>query len=191
MQPLIADSPYRVDLAHGGLWGPALIESERRLGDLVGVFEDEVARQALPADRMVYRVMAHMPVPEGAEGGLFFGTSFIEPGCVGDEYFMTRGHLHRKIDTAEYYWGIRGEGLLILMDENRSCRAERVRPGSLHYIPGGVAHRLANTGPQTLAVGACWGSEAGHDYSTIEQHGFSARLKSIRGVPTLIGVDPT
>lgn len=191
MQFLILDSPYRVDPVRGDLQGPGLITSERHLGDLQGVFEDEASRQALPADCLVYRVTAHMPVSQGTEGGLYFGTSFIEPGRVGDEYFMTRGHLHQKIEAAEYYWGIRGEGMLILMDENRRCTAQRVRPGSLHYIPGKVAHRLANTGKEVLAVGACWGAEAGHDYAAIEQHGFSARLKAVDGVAALIPVDAT
>ena len=35
--------------------------------------------------------------------------------------------------------------MLILMDRERNTWAERMMPGSLHYIPGGVAHRVANT----------------------------------------------
>ncbi|QNN25488.1 glucose-6-phosphate isomerase [Planctomycetales bacterium ZRK34] len=181
----ISDTLYRIGHT-GQLEGPELATSQRTIGDLSGVFENEAARQAMSADRVVYRVTACMPVPDGTPGGLYFGTSFIESGRVGDEYFMTRGHWHRKIDTAEYYWGIAGEGVLILMDEARRCWAERVVPGSLHYIPGRVAHRLANVGDQMLAVGACWGSEAGHDYAAIERDGFSARLKSIDGAPTLV-----
>jgi glucose-6-phosphate isomerase len=172
---------------HTGLRpGPGVVVSQRTIGELSGLFADEAARTALPSDRLAYRVVAHLPVPEGKEGGLFFGASHVEPGLVGDEYFMTKGHLHAKLDTGEYYWGLRGEGMLILMDEQRRCWAERVFPGSLHYIPGKVAHRLANTGSTTLSVGACWLADAGHDYSTIARHGFSARLRRIDGVPRLV-----
>ena len=62
------------------------------------------------------------------------------------------------------------------MDENGYCRWEKVFPGSVHYIPGNVAHRLANTGTETLRVGACWPSDAGHDYATIAANGFTKRL---------------
>ncbi len=67
------------------------------------------------------------------------------------------------------------------MDEKRHCRLELLRRGSLHYIPGGVAHRVANTGKVPLDFWACWPSAAGHDYGTIEQAGFSARLFAIEG----------
>ncbi len=165
--------------------GPGITVSQRVIGDLVGLFEDEAARAALPQDRLAYRVVAHMPVPEGTAGGLFFGTSHVEPGLVGDEYMMTKGHLHAKPDTGEYYWGLSGHGMLLLMDERRACWAEPVFPGSLHYIPGRVAHRLANTGDTVLSVGACWLAEAGHDYAAIARHGFSARLKRVDGRPRL------
>ena len=48
--------------------------------------------------------------------------------------------------------------------------------GSVHYIPGNVAHRLANTGTEVLRVGACWPSDAAHDYATIAASGFMKRL---------------
>lgn len=178
--------PFRVDLQSGVLSGEHLIHSVRRLGALGGCFEEESVRAAMDQDRVVYRVSALMPVKDGTPGGLFFGTSFVEPGRVGAEYFMTKGHFHQQRDSAEYYWGIQGEGVLILMDEQRRCWGETVSPGSLHYIPGRVAHRLANTGEVTLVVGACWPADAGHDYASIAEQGFSARLKCVSGKPALI-----
>lgn len=186
MHMTILEPTAQMNPASGTLCGAGITETTRRLGDLAGVFADEQARQALPQDRVAYRVLAHMTVPEGKEGGLYFGTSYLEPGLVGEEYFITKGHLHAKLDTGEYYWGLAGEGALILMDEARRCWAERVFPGSLHYIPGKVAHRLANTGNTTLAVGACWLSESGHDYRTITERGFSARLLRVDGQPRLV-----
>ena len=77
-------------------------------------------------------------------------------------------------------------GALILMDEAGKTWFEAMRPGSLHYIPGFVAHRLANTGDVPLRVGACWPSDAGHDYASIASAGFTARLMCVHGVPTLV-----
>lgn len=135
---------------------------------------------------MVYTVQAWFPVPEGTPGGLFFGTSTIMHGKVGDEYFMTKGHFHSKSDRAEFYWGIQGKGILILMDRDRNTWAEQVYPGSLHYIGDDIAHRLANTGNENLIVGACWPSDAGYDYKEIAVNGFSARLIDVFGKPVLV-----
>ena len=108
------------------------------------------------------------------------------PGKVGDEYFMTKGHFHSNIDRAEFYWGVEGEGMLILMNEARDVWAERMYPGSLHYIPGGIAHRVANVGNSILTFAASWPSDAGHNYGIIAREGFARRLKEVNGKPELI-----
>lgn len=172
----------KIDFQTGRLSGQ-VIESEKRLGALKNVFRDEAARQSMPQGTLVYAVQMHKAEKEGKEGGLLFGTSFVYPGLVGNEYFMTRGHFHSKADTAEYYWCIAGEGVLLLMDEGRNWSAEKMYPGSLHYIKGKTAHRLANTGDRLLTVGACWPADAGHDYKTIEDGGFSVRLLCVNGQP--------
>jgi glucose-6-phosphate isomerase len=170
----------------GELRGKSIREQRRALRDLAGVFTDEAARQAMDGGQPVYRVQLYLPVEEGTEGGLFFGNTTIEPGRVGDEYFMTKGHFHAKRDRGEYYWCLRGRGALILMGEDRSCRVEWMAPGSLHYIPGHTAHRVANTGEEPLTFGACWPADAGHDYDSIARDGFSMRLRCIDGRPALV-----
>jgi glucose-6-phosphate isomerase len=127
-----------------------------------------------------------MPVEENQEGGLFYGTTNIETGKVGDEYFMTKGHFHQKMNRGEFYWGIKGNGVLLLMNKQRKMSAEKMSPGSLHYISGYTAHRVVNIGLDTLKFGACWPSDAGHNYEEIERNGFSARLLEVDGKPTLI-----
>ncbi|NJL38771.1 MAG: cupin domain-containing protein [Leptolyngbyaceae cyanobacterium SM1_4_3] len=140
----------------------------------------------MDGETLAYSVQAYMPVAEGKSGGLFFGNSTVYPGKVGNEYFMTRGHFHALPDTGEYYWCISGEGALLLMDEQRATRAERMHPGSLHYIPGNIAHRVANTGKTPLVFNACWPSDAGHNYAEIARNGFSARLIDTDGKPNLV-----
>lgn len=158
------------------LRGEGCIVETRRVTDLKGVFADDAARARCPADRIAYSVQMHRATADGTTGGLFFGVTRIEPGTVGDECFMTRGHFHANADRGEYYWGIEGVGLLVLMTRDRQSSVQRVEPGSLHYIPGHTAHRLINTGEQALAVGACWPSDAGHDYDSIASAGFSVRV---------------
>lgn len=182
----IIDMPFLLNISNGYLEGKDVIDLKRTIKDLMHFFEEEEARAMMPQDQLIYEVQAIFPVEANTEGGLFFGRTVIHPGKVGDEYFMTKGHYHRKSDRGEYYWCLQGEGMLILMDRKRKTWAERMFPGSLHYIPGHTAHRTANTSEVPLIFGACWPSDAGHDYQEILENGFSARLKEVKGEPQLV-----
>jgi len=187
MTPLqILQPSVRVDLGTWSMSGSDITHSEKRLKHLAGVFADAGAYRLLDPERLVYSVQAHLPVNDGTPGGLYVGTTTIEPGAVGGEYFMTRGHLHAVSDRGEYYWGVQGEGMLILMNARRDVWAERMFPGSLHYIHGDTAHRVANTGAVRLIFGASWPSDAGHNYDEISRNGFAARLMNVHATPTLI-----
>ena len=107
-------------------------------------------------------------------GGLFFGVSHVNPGKIGNEFNFTKGHFHQSIDTGEYYWGIKGHGLLILHDLNAEEHVEEVVPGRVLYIPGKVAHQLVNIGDDVLSVGAVWQSISGHQY--FKSNIFSTRI---------------
>jgi len=182
----IAKSPVDLVLTYFSLKGEPIQSQQRTIKEIAEIFRDQEAVSKLSADTVVYHVQSWLPVKEGTPGGLFFGTSTILPGKVGDEYFMTRGHFHAQSDRAEFYWGVQGKGMLILMDRHQKTWAEEVYPGSLHYIGGEMAHRLANTGTENLIVSACWPSDAGHDYKAIAATGFSARLVEMDGQPVLV-----
>lgn len=124
------------------LLGERVENVSRTLGDLRGIFADVDAFSRMPQNMPAYEVSSFLPEQEGTPGGLYFGITYLHPGKVGNEYFMTKGHFHANIDRAEFYWGLEGEGMLILMDQLRRVWTERIFPGSLHYIPGGVAHRI-------------------------------------------------
>jgi glucose-6-phosphate isomerase, archaeal len=184
----IIRSPVELSLEDYNLKGSPVINQHRKLKDLAGIFRDEKAFAKMDPEQTVYSVQAWLPVEEGTPGGLFFGTTNLMPGKVGNEFFMTKGHFHSLSDRAEFYWGVQGEGMLILMDRDCRIQAEKIFPGSLHYISSHVAHRVANTGNSTLIFGACWPSDAGHDYEEIARNGFSARLLDKDGQPVLIEV---
>ena len=175
-----------INLSSGELRGHGIQCLSRTIGDMKGVYRDEESRGLLDQKVVVYQVQAYRPVDEGNEGGLFWGTTFLNPGMVGDEYFMTKGHHHAKRSRGEFYLTFTGSGALILMDESRKTVFEPMSPGTLHYVPAYTAHRIANTGDSQLTFLACWPSDAGHDYDLIVRDGFSARLRNIGGSPVLV-----
>lgn len=148
----------------------------RKMKNLEGVFVDQNAWKLSNPEQVLYTVESYCPVAGGTEGGLFFGITHINSGDLSGEFFMTKGHIHEKPNRGEYYWGIRGDGLLVLKPMEGDPWVEKVFPGSLHYIPGYTAHRLINTGKEILDVGACWPADAGHEYGQILKDGFGIRV---------------
>jgi glucose-6-phosphate isomerase, archaeal len=188
MQPLMRENIAAVDWNDGSLSGPKVEASVRRLGQLEGIFADQQAWSRMAPDQVVYRVQWVRPVGDGTVGGLFWGNTTLEPGQVGDEYFMTHGHSHAQPDRAEFYATVQGNGMLLFMNRDRDCWVEEMRPGSLHYVHAHLAHRAINTGATPLRFVACWPSDAGHDYASIAEQGFSARVLCRNGRPQLVSV---
>ena len=168
------------------LLGKPVQKLTRTIGDLKGLFADQNAFEQQDANQIAYEVDSYYPVPEGTEGGLFFGITRIQSGTIGNEYMMTKGHSHVLENRAEFYWCIEGKGMMLFMDKDRNVWAEKMFPGSLHYIKGLTAHRVANTGESVLSFGACWPSDAGHNYELIAKNGFAKRLMKVNGEPQLV-----
>ncbi len=185
-----SEDAVRIDWSSGSLESPSKHRSVKRLGDLVGIFLDQQAWSSMSPGTPVYSVEWQQPVPEDTPAGLFWGSTRIEPGKVGSEYFMTRGHFHARRDRGEYYCVVQGRGMLLLMNEERRTRIEIMSPGSLHYIPAHTAHRAVNTGAEALVFWACWPSDAGHDYETIAKRHFSARVFEREGEPEVVPDEP-
>ncbi|MFA9429643.1 glucose-6-phosphate isomerase family protein [Egicoccus sp. AB-alg2] len=153
------------DLRTGALQ-PERDLAERRLADMKGYYLDGDGME----DRLIYRVSA-IPVP-ATNDEIASSTTVIEPGTVGREYHMTKGHFHATWTRSEIYVGLAGEGLLLLAREDGEHREEPLRPGSINYIPGGWAHRSVNVGDEPLVFLATYIGDAGYDYKTIEEQGF-------------------
>lgn len=113
----------------------------------------------------IYEVEWHdNGVEEGAYGGLYFGITHVYQGDIDGEFYMTAGHMHQDTLMSEYYVGLKGKGLLLMVFPDGTYKLDEVKVGSVHYILGNTIHRLINIGEETLSVGACWQSASGHDY---------------------------
>ena len=166
--------------------GDGIVTGGRTIGELAGLFADESARAAMDPATPVYRTFATITPTNAAEGELLYSTTIIEPGKVGDEYFMTRGHFHARRNRGEFVMTLSGQGMLVLMDDDRRPRAELMAPGTLHLIGGAHAHRTVNTGSEPLRFFVVWPADTGHDYETIARDGFSVRVREADGTPRVV-----
>lgn len=178
-----------VDVASGRL-DPATTFLRRRLSDMRGMYADAAAEAALISarDPVVYTVFQY-DVPEET-GQLLLCTTRIEPGMVGAEYFMTKGHYHRVRNRAEVYYGLRGEGRILMMVEDGPCSSVEIGPGTAVYVPPFYAHRTVNTGSGELVFLAVYPGDAGHDYEAIERSGFRARVFHRDGTSVVVAHEP-
>ncbi len=178
---LLAPFTTFLDLERGAL-DPERKLVERTLGDMQGMYAAPV-----PDDRLgevVYRV-SEIPVPLD-EGNLLSSTTTIEPGTVDGEYHMTKGHFHAKLDRAEIYVTLAGEGRLVMATEEGKPSVEPMRRGTVNYVPGGWAHRSVNVGGGPLVFFAAFPADAGYDYKTIEEQGFPVLVVERGGVPEVV-----
>jgi glucose-6-phosphate isomerase, archaeal len=146
---------------------------QRRLSDMAGMYLDEQRRAEMVTteDSLVYEFY-DMAVPE-RPGAIAYGTTILYPGKVSEEYFMTKGHFHSILDTAEVYYCLRGKGLLLMENPEGDWEAQEMTPGAAVYVPERFAHRSINTDPnEPLVSFFAFPGDAGHDYGTIETQGF-------------------
>lgn len=135
----------------------------------------------LDPNTLVYEVYSYTEGEEKKQGNLFWGLTVMYPIYINDECNMTRGHFHENRNCAEFYFGLKGEGLLLLMNKEGEMWAERICEGSLHHIDGEIAHRIVNVSDDKLMVGACWPTTSGHDYQSIERNEFPYRVFKSNG----------
>lgn len=159
------------DLADG--LSPGVVSIQRRLSEMAEMYLDETARAGMVTrdDPLVYEFY-DMGVPE-RPGAIAYGTTIVYPGKVGEEYFMTKGHFHCILETAEVYYCLRGRGLLLMENPEGDWEVQEMVPGAAVYVPERFAHRSINTDPaEPLVSFFAFRGDAGHDYGTIETKGF-------------------
>jgi glucose-6-phosphate isomerase len=160
---------------------------KRSLSALKGQFLDQKAFKTMLAedDRLIYEVY-EIKRPEVA-GELLMGISIVHPGKVGREFYMTKGHFHTVIDTAEVYYCLKGEGYMVMETPEGDTSVEFLSPGKVLYVPPRWAHRSVCTSrQQDLVTFFAYPGNAGHDYGTIEQLGFRKLVVDGENGPEII-----
>ncbi len=168
------DQPFTFSIDFPG-YHPSRYDNHitRRLSDLKGQFYDQAAydRMLAEEDTLLYEVYEVLR-PE-VEGELLSGVSIVHPGKVGDEFFMTKGHFHTVLETAEIYYGLHGEGYMVMETPEGQTSIEPLSPGRVLYVPPRWAHRSICTSRQeNLVTYFIYPANAGHNYGTIEEKGF-------------------
>ena len=177
---------FKVDTLNGKISDPDT-HIIRKLSSMKGQYLDEKAfdRMLAKDDCILYEVYEKL-VPE-LKGELLQGMSIVHAGKVGNEYFMTKGHFHLETDAAEFYYCVKGNGYMMMENLQGEWSAEKLKPDTVVYVPGGWAHRSINTDDsEDLITIFAYPANAGHDYATIETRGFRKLIIQKDGMPQIV-----
>ncbi len=159
----------------------SMTRTERHLSQLEGCFTDTGAYHAalLQDDPIVYSVSSYEPA--NGNGDLHIGLGRIMPGKIGNEYYLTRGHLHSWREAAEIYIGLSGTGQMLLEGQDGTASSLTLTQNSFVYVPGHTAHRTVNTGSSPLLYLGIYPAKAGHDYAAIAKDNFRQVVLEVAG----------
>jgi glucose-6-phosphate isomerase len=182
------NAPFSFDIA-----APNFIPSEydnhikRNLSKMASQYSDQTAYDKLlqTEDVLLYEVY-ELKRPELA-GEILHGISIVHPGKVGNEFFMTKGHYHTVLDTAEIYYTLQGDGYMVMETPEGDWAVEKLVTGSVLYVPPRWAHRSVNIGSEEdLVMFFAYPGNAGHDYGTIETQGFRKLVMDVDGETEIV-----
>ncbi|MFV0529101.1 MAG: glucose-6-phosphate isomerase family protein [Lachnospiraceae bacterium] len=179
------DKSFAVDFNLMNGFSKSADTTKRYLSQMKEMFCDpKAAEDSLhQTDALVYEFY-ELGCPERS-GDLAFGTTILYPGKVGSEYFMTKGHFHTILDTAEVYYTLAGEGYMMMENPEGDTIEIELKQGEAVYVPRRYAHRSVNTGNTPLVMFFVFDGNAGHDYGTIESKGFRKILIEKNGGPSV------
>lgn len=149
---------------------------EKRLADMGNIYAGRRAFEAAVAEngeKVVYRV--HDVHPEADRGDLIFGTTFMTPGRIENEFFVTRGHIHAKGNRPETYYGESGHGVMLLESPEGKTEILEIAAGTMVYVPPFWIHRSINVGNTPLVMSFCYPNDSGQDYDIIARSGGMAK----------------
>ena len=182
------DKPFSFDLG-----APDFIPShydnhiKRHLSKMAGQYldQDSYKAQLDKEDNLLYEVY-EIKRPEIA-GEILHGISIVHPGKVGNEYYMTKGHYHTILETAEIYYTLSGQGYMVMETPEGDWAVEKLVAGSVLYVPPRWAHRSVNIGSEEdLVMFFAYPGNAGHDYGTIETQGFRKLILDVDGKTEIV-----
>lgn len=158
----------------------------RKLSDMKGMFLDpESEIRILERDDPIIYSFSEKILPK-KNGHLQLAATTIQPGKIGEEYFMTKGHYHKRPGTSEVYLGMEGTGCLLMQTVDGDFDSIEIRKGVIAYIPPYWGHRMVNTGKTPFIFFAVYPGDAGHNYGDIERTGFVKILLERNDQPLLV-----
>jgi len=159
---------------------------KRYASNMKGMYLDSEAENSLIENGNPLMYEFHELGAPSEPGDVAAGTSILYPGKVGNEYFMTAGHFHTILDTAEVYYCLNGEGYMLMENKEGDVQPKQISKGQMVYVPKGYAHRSINTGDVPFITFFAFRGDAGHDYGTIKEKGFSKLIVEENGKPKII-----
>jgi glucose-6-phosphate isomerase len=102
---------------------------------------------------------------------MIIGVTRMEPGKVGREFFMTRGHIHARPNRPEMYYGEAGHGVMLLESPAGEIRTVEIKARTMCYVPPFWIHRSVNVGPEELVMTFAYPADSGQDYDIIAKAG--------------------
>ena len=159
----------------------------RTLSSMKDTYLDQQEVEILLAkdDPLIVEVlMAPMPKEKGF---MTVNINAVYPGMIGDEFFMTMGHIHSDpVNDPEVYITMKGEGMLVLQNREGHTHVEEMRPGKINYIPSTYAHRCVNVNQsESLVYIGVFPSTTERDY-TFSAKSFKEIVVAKNGKPVLV-----
>lgn len=168
-----ADQPVALAITPTGDLHGASRHYEKKLCDMAGVYADESAwlaeRAANGDDSLAYYVNEQKY--QDGPGALIVGTSVLLSGSYGDEFAVTRGHLHGISDRAELYYCLSGRGVMLLETVDGDSSTIELTAGKAVNVPGQWIHRSVNVGSEPFVTMFCYSADAGQNYGIIADAG--------------------
>ena len=139
-----------------------------KLKDMKNFFSDKASIKArIKENPLIYTVWR---LKEKASN---YSLTLLEPGKIGKEHFMTRGHYHKR-PYPEIYILLKGKVLFI--EQNKKIRTIKFKKNVIYYLEPGYAHRTVNIGNTRTELLTIESSKAGHTYKEIEKKGFRKKF---------------
>lgn len=160
--------------------------TKRYLSQMKGMyFDSDAVKKILEKEDPLIYEFYELGCPE-RPGDLAFGTTILYPGRVGEEYYMTKGHFHTRLETSEVYYTLSGEGYMVMEDPEGTTSEIPLKKNEAVYVPRRYAHRTVNTGKEPLILFFVFDADAGHNYGTIETKGYHKMVVERDGKPEVI-----
>lgn len=174
----VISEPGALTLTRDGSMRGRTAGYQKSLGDMAGVYRDQQDYRRQLAERggqdLVYSVAEHRA--GAGPGAQIVGTSTLLPGEYGQEFAVTRGHLHAIADRAELYHCLSGHGVMLLETLEGESRVVELVAGQAVHIPGHWVHRSVNVGSRAFVTLFCYAADAGQNYDLISRAGGMANL---------------